>query len=59
MLDYLLFNIFINDSLFLSAKCEFCYFTDDDSLYSCGTNLDNIFTSKIRKRYMNGFYTVQ
>ena len=45
ILGLLLFNIFINDLLFLSAKCEFCYFADENSLYSCGINLSNIFTN--------------
>ena len=40
-----LFNIFINDLLLFSAKCEFCYFADENNLYSCGVNLDNIFTN--------------
>ena len=33
---------------FFPAKCEFCYFADDKSLYSCGMNLDNIFTNLIQ-----------
>ena len=41
----LLFNIFINDLFFFSAKCEICNFSDDNSLYSCGMNLDNIFSN--------------
>ena len=46
-LSLLLFNIFINDLFLFSAKCEICYFADDSSLYSCGMNLDNIFTNLI------------
>ena len=42
-LSLLLFNIFINDLFFFSAKCEFCYFADGNSLYSCGMSLDYIF----------------
>ena len=45
ILCLLLFNIFINDLLVFSAKCEFCYFADENSLYSCGINLGNIFTN--------------
>ena len=40
-----LFNIFVNDLFFFSAKCEFCYFSDDNSLHSCGMSLDYIFTN--------------
>ena len=32
LVGLLLFNIFINDLLFLSAKCEFCYFADENIL---------------------------
>ena len=60
LLGTLLFNIFINDLFFFSAKCEICNFADDNSLYSCGMNLDNIFSKlKIWKTYMNGLYTIQ
>ena len=45
ILGPLLFNIFINDLFFFSAKCEICNFADDSSLYSCGMNLDNIFSN--------------
>ena len=38
----LLFNVFF------SAKCEVCNFADDNSLYSCGMNLDNIFSNLIQ-----------
>ena len=48
ILSLLLFYIFINDLFFFSAKCEICYFADDNSLYSCGMNLDNIFTNLIQ-----------
>ena len=33
---------------FFSAKCEICNFADDNSLYSCGMNLDNIFFNLIQ-----------
>ena len=41
----LLFNIFMNDLFFFSAKCEICNFADDNNLYSCGMNLDNILSN--------------
>ena len=47
ILGPLLFNIFINDLFFFSAKCEICYFADDNSLYSCGMNLGNMLTNLI------------
>ena len=43
-MSLLLLNIFINSLFFFSAKYEISYFADDDSLYSCGMNLGNIFT---------------
>ena len=48
ILSLLLSNIFINDFFFFSAKYEICYFAYDNSLYSCGMNLDNIFTNLIQ-----------
>ena len=48
IVDPLLFNISINDLLFFSAKCETCNFADDSNLYSCGMNLDNIFSNLIQ-----------
>ena len=47
-MSLLLSNIFINDLLFFSAKFEICYFAYDNSLYSCGMNLDNVFTNLIQ-----------
>ena len=52
---------------FFSAKCEICNFADDNSLYSCGMNLDNIFFNLIQdgkgiwmiciwKTYVNDVY---
>ena len=38
-------DIFINNLFFFSVKCEFCYFADDNSLYSFGMSLDYIFSS--------------
>ena len=48
ILGPLLFKIFINDLFFSSAKCEICNFADDNSLYSCGMNLDNVFSNLIQ-----------
>ena len=48
ILGPIFFNIFINDLLFFSAKCEICYFADNNSLYSCGMNLDNIIANLIQ-----------
>ena len=47
-LGLLLFDIFINDLFFFSAKCQICNFPDDNSLYSCGMNLDNILSNFIQ-----------
>ena len=44
----LLLNIFVNNLFFFSAKCEICNFADDNSLYSCGMNLDNIFSNLLQ-----------
>ena len=44
ILSLLLFNIFINELFFFSAKWEICYFADANSFHSCGMNLDNMFT---------------
>ena len=46
-LSLLLFNNFINDLFFFSAKSEICYFADDNSIYSCGMKVDNISTNLI------------
>ena len=48
VLSLLLSIFFINDFFFFSAKFEICYFAYDNSLYSCGMNLDNIFTNLIQ-----------
>ena len=37
-----------NDLFFFSEKCEICNFADDNSLYSCGINLDKIFSNLIQ-----------
>ena len=48
ILTLLLFDFFINDLFFFLAKYEICYFVDDNSLYSCDMNLDNIFINLIQ-----------
>ena len=48
ILSFLLFDIFINDLFFFSAKCDICYFDDDDSLYSPGMSLDKILINLIQ-----------
>ena len=48
ILGLLFFSIFINDLFFPSAKCEICNFADDNSLYSSGINLENIFSNLIQ-----------
>ena len=45
IMDPLLFNILINVLFFFSAKCDIFNFADDNSLRSCGINLDNIFSN--------------
>ena len=47
-LSLLLSNILINDFFFFSAKFKICYFAYDNSLYSYGMNLDNIFSNLIQ-----------
>ena len=48
ILGPLLFNVFVNDLFVFSAKCEICNFSHDNSLYSCGMNLENIFSNLIQ-----------
>ena len=47
ILGPLLFNIFIPDLFFFSAKCEISNFADDNSFYYCGMNLYNIVSNLI------------
>ena len=47
-LGLLIFNIFINNVFFFAAKCEICNFAGNyNSLYSCGVNLDNVFSALV------------
>ena len=55
----LLFNISINYLLFFSAKREICFSADDNSLYSCGMNLDNMFTNLIQDTLQIGDITTK
>ena len=56
ILSLLFFKIYISGLLFFPAKCEICYFPDDNSLYSCHINLDTIFTDPLKD--MNGLYAI-
>ena len=42
ILGPLLFNIFINDLLFVIEKSDICNFADDNILYSCEVNLKTV-----------------
>ena len=35
-------NIYVNDLIYFIQNTEICYFADDNTIYSCGTNLDGI-----------------
>ena len=45
VLGPLLFNIYINDSFYLVKDTEVCSYTDDTSIFVCGTDLDHILKS--------------
>ena len=40
ILEPILFNIFINDLLLFVKETDVCNFTDDTTLYKCGSDLD-------------------
>ena len=42
VLGPLLFNIYVNDLIYFIQNTEICNFADDNTIYSCGTNLDRI-----------------
>ena len=44
VLGPLLFNIFINDVCLINSDPEICNFADDNNLYSCGHDLQEIVT---------------
>ena len=45
VLGPLLFNIFINDLFFMKLNSEICNFADDNTLYSCGKDLNEVVTN--------------
>ena len=45
VLGPLLFNIFINDLFLINLDSEICSFADDNTLYSCGHDLQEIVTN--------------
>ena len=45
VLGPLLFNIFINDLFLINLDSEICNFADDNTLYSCGHDLQEIVTN--------------
>ena len=45
VLGPLLFNIFINDACLINIDSERCNFADDNTLYSCGHDLQEIVTN--------------
>ena len=42
VLGPLLFNIYVNDLIYFIQNTEICNFADDNTIYSCCTNLDGI-----------------
>ena len=44
VLGSLLFNIFINDLCLIDLDSEICNFADDNTLYSCGHDLQEVVT---------------
>ena len=42
VLGPLLFNTYVNDLIYFIQNTEICNFADDNTIYSCGTNLDGI-----------------
>ena len=42
VLGPLLFNIYVNDLIYFIQNTEICNFADDNTIYSCGNNLDRI-----------------
>ena len=45
VLGPLLFNIFLNDLFYMELNSEICNFADDNTVYSCGTRINEIATN--------------
>ena len=43
ILGPIIFNIFINDLLLSIQECDICNFADDNTLYACDRNIENVF----------------
>ena len=43
ILGPILFNIFINDLLLTIQECDICNFAEDNTLYACDSNIENVF----------------
>ena len=52
VLGPLLFNIYVNDLIYLIQNTGICNFADDNTIYSCGTNLDGIIIDLEEDLYM-------
>ena len=44
ILGPILFNIFINDLLFLNLESDICNFSDDNTLSACDSSIDRVVT---------------
>ena len=44
ILGPILFNIFINDPLFLNLESDICNFADDNTLFACDSSIDRAVT---------------
>ena len=42
VLGPLLFNIFINDLFAMSLESEICNFADDNTIFACGNNIQEV-----------------
>ena len=45
MLGPLLFNIFVNDMLYINLEFEICNFADDKTIYACDKCIDTVLVS--------------
>ena len=45
ILGPLIFNLFINDLFYFIEKTVICNFADDNTLYSCGTDITSVFSN--------------